>query len=349
MATVRPHRRPYRPSPLPDEPNIVDVEHRLVSRDATRQRSAESSATGRGHAAASPTAALRPPDVPTAPFDPDRHVWHEAALDECAAAGVALGDGPAGPEAIPGAIRSRPSAHLSSGPPARRRTRAASPLRPTAALPAPASARPPAAQSSPQAGAGLRAYASRWWWPFYLLLCGPFLLVLAIIRWVALSEPVRRRLGHSALPRTLFILAVVTGILVMVAVSAEALKRLRAAPPVQVQPTAAASAADTGDGPAPPASAAIPTPMAPAVSVGAWVAVANTDGQGVYLRRRPEWSSKWVPWDEGTRLQVLVTGLHGTGTPSTGGTERAAWLQVRDPEGRVGFVPEQYVTPAPKP
>ena len=333
MATVRPHRRPYRPSPLPDEPSIVDVEHRLVSRDATRQRSAGSSATGRDHTAASPPTALRSPHVPTAPFDPDRHVWHEAALDECAAAGVALGDGPASPEAIPGAIRSRPSPHLSSGPPARRRTRAASPLRQTAALPAPANGRPPAA--------GLRAYASRWWWPFYLLLCGPFLLVLAIIRRLALSEPVRRRFGHSALPRTLFILAVVTGILVMVAVSAEALKHLRAAPPVQVQPTAAASAAGTGDGPAPPASAAIPTPMAPPVSVGAWVAVANTDGQGVYLRRRPEWSSKWVVWDEGTPLQVLATGLHGT--------DSAAWLQVRDPEGRVGFVPEQYVRSAPQP
>ena len=79
------------------------------------------------------------------------------------------------------------------------------------------------------------------------------------------------------------------------------------------------------------------------------MAVANTDGQGVYLRRQPEWSSKWVPWDEGTRLQVLATGLHGTGTPSTGGTDSAAWLQVRDPEGRVGFVPEQYVTLAPRP
>ena len=74
--------------------------------------------------------------------------------------------------------------------------------------------------------------------------------------------------------------------------------------------------------------------------------VANTDGQGVYLRRQPVWSSKWVAWNEGAKLHVLAVGVSGTGAPSAGG---AGWLQVRDPEGRVGYVPEQYVALTPSP
>ena len=77
--------------------------------------------------------------------------------------------------------------------------------------------------------------------------------------------------------------------------------------------------------------------------------MANTDGQGVYLRRQPDWSSKWVAWNEGTKLHVLAAGVGGVSVRGAPSASSAAWLQVRDPDGRVGYVPEQYVTLAPWP
>ena len=114
-----------------------------------------------------------------------------------------------------------------------------------------------------------------------------------------------------------------------------------------MQPTATGSGSGTGEvAQAQPPSEAVHTQVASAVSVGARVVVANTDGQGLYLRRQPDWVSKWVAWNEGTKLHVLAAGVNGPGAPGESG---ATWLQVRDPEGRVGYVPEQYVTLTPWP
>ena len=298
MAAMRPRQRPHVSSLPPDEPVIVDVEHRIG-------------------------------DAPAEWNGPEGQAWDMASLGEWEAAGLALGDGPAGPEAIPGAIRSRPVSSRSRRSPARQhRTSTDSAAWTGATLPDQAAGRSGAISSRSQAGS---RPAAGWWWPFYLLLCGP-LLVLGSIRW-----------PRRAAPRTLLILAAVIGILVTVAASAELLQRIRTAAPAQVQPPATGAAAGTGQGTEtqPPEGSAAPADL--------WVTVANTDGQGVYLRRQPDWSSKWVAWNEGTKLHVLAAGVGGVsvrGAPSAGS---AAWLQVRDPEGRVGYVPEQYVTLAPWP
>ena len=92
-----------------------------------------------------------------------------------------------------------------------------------------------------------------------------------------------------------------------------------------------------------------------------YVVVAGTDGTGVFLRPRPEWTTRWpaaagetkeqgawphhgwVAWLEGTRLQVRGPEVTGTG-PQPGSS--AAWVPVRDPVGREGFLPARYIEPA---
>jgi hypothetical protein len=76
---------------------------------------------------------------------------------------------------------------------------------------------------------------------------------------------------------------------------------------------------------------------APGTSVPAspsqWV-VANTGGEGVYLRRTPRLDDRLVAWPDNTRLQDL-------GEQATG--DGLSWRKVRDPRGNVGYVPTQWL------
>ena len=76
---------------------------------------------------------------------------------------------------------------------------------------------------------------------------------------------------------------------------------------------------------APPES----TPAAPVIGH-----VANTSGQGVLLRHTPESTVRWIGWIEKTPLVLLGNEADARGQH---------WLQVRDPNGNVGWVPAQYV------
>jgi len=68
--------------------------------------------------------------------------------------------------------------------------------------------------------------------------------------------------------------------------------------------------------------------------VDTWVVVANTDGQGVYVRKTPRMDDKLTAWPEGTRLRRVGAEVEGEGR---------LWVQVADPAGQVGWVPEDYV------
>ena len=340
MVALRPRQRPYTPRRPPDEPVIVDVEHQWpVALGAVRPSSAEVSAALIDHAAARPALGqFRPGDAPAEWDGLEGQEWDTASLGEWEAAGLALGDGPAGPEAIPGAILDQPASRRPRRKPARQRWAGADSLAWTGAtLPALSDSPPDATYSRPRVGS--RPSATGWWWPFYLLLCGPFL---------ALGRVLSR--GRTAIPRTVLILAAFTVILVTVAASAELLHRIRTEAPAQAQPPATGAESGTGQGTeTQPPEGAIPRQEGSAAPAGLWVTVANTDGQGVYLRRQPDWSSKWVAWNEGTKLHVLAAGVGGVSVRGAPSASSAAWLQVRDPEGRVGYVPEQYVTLAPWP
>ena len=339
MVALRPRQRPYTPSRPPDEPVIVDVEHRLGALDAARLTVAGSSDTWADYAAARPALEeFWPAPAPDGRSMPGGRVWHVTSLGEWETAGVALGDGPAGPEAIAGAIAGRPASRWPRRKPTRRhRASADSPAWSGTALPALSNDRPDATYLRPRGGPSPSVLD--WRWPFYMLLCGPFLLLGRV-----LSR------GRTAIPRTVLILAAFTVILVTVAASAELLHRIRTEAPAQAQPPAAGAESGTGQGTeTQPPDGAIPRQEGSTAPAGLWVTVANTDGQGVYLRHQPDWSSKWVAWNEGTKLHVLAAGVGGVSVRGAAGASSAGWLQVRDPEGRVGYVPEQYVTLAPWP
>ena len=153
-----------------------------------------------------------------------------------------------------------------------------------------------------------------------------------------------------------------------------------AAAQAPVVETAAQPATDTAAQPAAPAVAApvvttpavlptVVTSSAPVVQPAAspavaevpatdWVIVANSGGTGVFLRPEPEWAARWraepgatqregayphhgnIAWREGTRLQVRGPEVGGTGA-QPGSSE--AWVPVRDPVGREGFLPARYL------
>lgn len=74
-----------------------------------------------------------------------------------------------------------------------------------------------------------------------------------------------------------------------------------------------------------------PTPVPPPV----FVRIANTGGDGVFLRRTPRSSDKLVAWMDGTVLQIVGEDREAEGT---------VWRHVKDPKGNIGWVPSQYLT-----
>ncbi|MBI3964898.1 MAG: hypothetical protein HY329_04600 [Chloroflexi bacterium] len=65
--------------------------------------------------------------------------------------------------------------------------------------------------------------------------------------------------------------------------------------------------------------------------------VANTGGDGVYLRRDPASGARVMAWPEGTIMEPQ-------GEPTELNGRR--WLKVKDPQGNVGFVPLEFLAPA---
>lgn len=99
-------------------------------------------------------------------------------------------------------------------------------------------------------------------------------------------------------------------------------------------PPAAVAVALGQPAPAAPQTAAAPVPAAHAV--GSRHRVANTNGDGVYLRRTPRADDRLRPWADNT---VMI--YEG----ETVQAEGMSWAKVKDPAGNVGWVPVQYLTP----
>lgn len=104
--------------------------------------------------------------------------------------------------------------------------------------------------------------------------------------------------------------------------------RLYSGPPGEGQPVGPSGGGDE----APEQGTLIPAGPKPRVGL-----VANTDGQGVYLRRAPGSQERIRAWRDGTRLHLLDD------ERTVGG---ARWLAVKDPAGNQGWVPAHYVHPA---
>ncbi len=102
-------------------------------------------------------------------------------------------------------------------------------------------------------------------------------------------------------------------------------------------PTPAAAAPSAAASPAPAVS---PTTAPAAATPTARVfVVANTDGDGVYLRRTPSLADRDTAYIDGTRLVAIGPDVTGEGE---------LWHHVRAPDGRIGYVPAKYTVEAPR-
>ncbi len=81
-----------------------------------------------------------------------------------------------------------------------------------------------------------------------------------------------------------------------------------------------------------PSFTATPVPEKTQVMV-----VANTDGQGAFVRRTPKLDDKLRPWVEGTKMDVTGRGIEGDGKQ---------WFKVRAPDGVEGYIPQEFLAPA---
>jgi len=67
---------------------------------------------------------------------------------------------------------------------------------------------------------------------------------------------------------------------------------------------------------------------------GAVLVVSHTEGQGAYVRATPRLDDKLRAWPEGTWLEA---------TGQTAQSESHNWVEVRDPGGSVGWIPQDYL------
>ena len=65
--------------------------------------------------------------------------------------------------------------------------------------------------------------------------------------------------------------------------------------------------------------------------------VANTGGEGVYLRRTPRLADRDTAYVDGTKLTAIGTDEQGDGQ---------TWHHVSTPDGKTGYVPAQYTVEA---
>jgi hypothetical protein len=116
-----------------------------------------------------------------------------------------------------------------------------------------------------------------------------------------------------------------------------ALERAIMAPNDASPAARAQSAASTA-----PQAAAQPTPGAAAAQ--GRMKIANTSGDGVFIRRTPKLADRIVAWPDNTIVEFTGETAEGDGTK---------WSKVRDPRGNVGWIPSQYLvtdnTPAAVP
>lgn len=109
------------------------------------------------------------------------------------------------------------------------------------------------------------------------------------------------------------------------------------------EPTAAIDVAATEAAPASTATTATAAPaITPPTATAAFVAqtfiVANTGGDGVYLRRTTNLDDRDTAYEDGTQLVQVGPDLQANGTN---------WRHVRTPDGKTGYVPAQYTQQAP--
>lgn len=85
----------------------------------------------------------------------------------------------------------------------------------------------------------------------------------------------------------------------------------------------------------------LPSPQASPTATegqGTRVVIGNTGGVGAWVRRSPSINDYLIAWTDGTALEVTGPDVQNEGR---------TWKQVRDPQGNRGYIPAEWVVPAP--
>jgi len=148
------------------------------------------------------------------------------------------------------------------------------------------------------------------------------------------ARPRRRRARAGWLPLVVAVVALAVGILAAVNVAGN-----RAAPaetPVSAPSRPAATAQSTRSAPATQSGQGTQSTQVPSSGEQAFLRIANTGGEGAYIRRTTNMDDRLRPWPDNTRLQVIGPDA------STNGTQ---WKNVQDPAGNQGWIPVQFTRP----
>lgn len=84
-------------------------------------------------------------------------------------------------------------------------------------------------------------------------------------------------------------------------------------------------------------TAATPSPTTAPTPTPREYVIANTGGDGVFIRRTPDQEDRIKAWPDGTRMVVIGDDLERDGI---------LWRTVRDPDGNEGWIPAEYLTAA---
>jgi hypothetical protein len=148
------------------------------------------------------------------------------------------------------------------------------------------------------------------------------------------ARPRPRRARTGWLPFAVAVVALAVGILAAVNVAGNLAAPAEPAAPgprsaATAQSTRAAPATQGGQGPQ-------GTQAPPGGEQTAFIRIANTGGEGAYIRRTTNMDDRLRPWPDNTRLQVIGPDA------ATNGTQ---WKNVQDPAGNQGWIPAQFTRP----
>ena len=159
------------------------------------------------------------------------------------------------------------------------------------------------------------------------------------------APPVRDETRRAGSPLLVRLLIGLIAVLLVLTVGVFALSRQASAPmltpTVEAESTVPISKAPQTAAIQPTAAVVAPTTAPPTATVPATprnYIVANTGGQGVYLRRTANLEDRDTVYADDTVLVQIGPDVQAGGI---------AWHNVRTPDGKVGFVPAQFTTVAP--
>lgn len=145
------------------------------------------------------------------------------------------------------------------------------------------------------------------------------------------ARPRPRRARTSWLPLVIVAAALIIGVFAAVNVAGNLAAPAETAVTPARQATSAPSAQTGQQGQPTPAPQASPEPQQAQT-----VRIANTGGEGAYIRRTTNLDDRLRPWPDNTQLRVI-----GPDT-SVNGTQ---WKQVQDPAGNQGWIPAEFTRP----